>query len=415
MPMYQSRGEVPAKRHTQFRRPDGRLFVEEVFGLEGFSGNESILYHHNSPCRVKRIHPMEPIGRHPWMPEDHAHRHLRLADFPEGGDPVRDRQTLMYNADISMHYVRPDASMDYFYRNGHADELIFIHEGSGVLRTMFGPIAYRPGDYLLIPRGTIYQFELGSNDRFGSHAVEGPAQSQRHFVMEAPSHFEIPKEFRNNYGMLHEAAPYYHRDMRPPAELETHDERGEFRLMLKVHDSYSLYELDYHPFDVVGWDGYCYPWAFNIMDYEPRAGRIHLPPPTHLTFRGRNFVVCSFVPRLFDWDENAIPIPYHHSNLDSEEVLYYVDGDFMSRKGIDHSSVTLHPSGIPHGPQPGAVEGSLGQTHTDEWAVMVDTFRPLQLARQAETFDQPEYKYSWYTEHDSPVDRELAAGGMSAG
>lgn len=388
MPMYHKLGEVPHKRHTQFRRPDGKLLTEEVLGVEGFSGNESILYHHQSPCRVQKVHPLEAIPLEEWVPEEHAHRHLKLNEFPEGGDPVRGRQPMMFNNDVIMSYVRPTESMDYYYRNGQGDELIYIHEGEGVLRTIYGRLPYRPGDYLTIPRGTTYQFV----------ATEGSAQ--RHLIFETPGHFAIPKHFRNEYGQLLERAPYYHRDFRVPEELETFDERGEFTLIVKVRDSYSKYTLDYHPFDVVGWDGYCYPFAFNIEDYEPEAGRIHLPPPAHLTFTGPNFVICSFVPRMLDWDPLAIPIPYHHSNLDSEEVIYYVNGDFMSRKGIEYASVTLHPSGLPHGPQPGAVEKSLGATRTEEWAVMIDTFKPLKLAKPAQAWDDPEYKYSWY-EHDS--------------
>jgi homogentisate 1,2-dioxygenase len=408
--MFQQRGAVPPKRHTQFRAPDGELYVEEVLGLEGFSGNESILYHRWSPCRVTHIHPQEKIVLEEWEPAEWAHRHLRLNEFPEAGDPVRGRQVLMFNNDVTMSYVRPTERMDYFYRNGQADELIYIHEGQGVLRTTFGPLEYRPGDYLVIPRGTTYQFD-----------PRGEASSERHLIFETPSHFEIPKEYRNAYGQLGEHAPYYHRDIRTPGELEDHqDDRGEHRLVLKVNNAYSLYELDYHPFDVIGWDGYCYPWAFNIEDYEPKAGRIHQPPPAHLTFRGRNFVICSFVPRMMDWDELAIPIPYHHSNLDSEEVIYYVNGDFMSRKGIEYASVTVHPSGLPHGPQPGAVEASLGATRTEEWAVMIDTFKPLKYAKPAEGWDDPAYKYSWYTDtsgngHVAPDVAKVAVQGSATG
>ncbi len=404
MPMYHQLGELPAKRHTQFRQPDGNLYVEEVLGLEGFSGNESILYHRWSPCRVKHVGDMQPIELEEWRPKQWAHRHLRLNEFPEGGDPVRARQTLMFNGDVQMAYVRPTEPMQYFYRNGQADEIVFVHEGEGVLRTVFGPIRYFPGDYLVIPRGTTYQLV----------ADEGSAQ--RHLIFETPSHFEIPKEFRNAYGMLLEHAPYYHRDIRRPGEIETIiDDGAEYQLVVKVNDSWSPYTLDYHPFDVIGWDGYCYPWAFNIEDYEPKAGRIHQPPPSHLTFRGRGFVICSFVPRLMDWDELAIPIPYHHSNLDSEEVIYYVNGDFMSRKGIEYASVTLHPSGLPHGPQPGAVEASLGATRTDEWAVMIDTFRPLKLTKQAEQFDDPSYMYSWFTELDGSGNGKVDAAALAAG
>jgi homogentisate 1,2-dioxygenase len=396
--MYHALGELPPKRHTQFRAPDGELYTEEVLGLEGFSGNESILYHRTSPCRVSHVHPHERYEIEEWVPDEWAHRHLRLNQFPAGGDPILARQPLMFNDDVVMSYVRPTEPMRWFFRNGQADELVFIHEGTGTLHTQFGPIEYRSGDYLVIPRGTTYWLDADEDSE------------QRHLVFETPSHFEIPKEFRNAYGMLHESAPYYHRDIRRPQQLESHvDEGGDFSVMVKVGRGWSRYDLDYHPFDVVGWDGYCYPWALNIADYEPKAGRIHQPPPSHLTFRGRNFVICSFVPRLLDWDERAVPVPYHHSNLDSEEVIYYVNGDFISRKGIDYASVTVHPSGLPHGPQPGAAEASLGAQRTDEWAVMIDTFRPLRYTRQARGFDDPAYMYSW-----NP-DRETAGVGSTTG
>lgn len=403
MPMYHVLGEVPDKRHIQMRAPDGELYVEEVFGLEGFSGNESILYHRHSPCRISKAFPHEPVAIEEWIPPEHVHRHLRLAEFPAGGDPVRGRQALMFNGDVTCWYVRPTERMEQFYRNGQGDELIFIHEGGGMLRSMFGSLEYREGDYLVIPRGTIYQFEPAGSE------------PERHLIFETPGHIEIPREFRNDYGMLHESAPYYHRDIRRPQQLDAHiDEAGSFMLDVRVRDGYQRYELDYHPFDVIGWDGYCYPWAFNIADYEPKAGRIHQPPPAHLTFRGPGFVICSFVPRKMDWDERAIPIPYHHSNLDSEEVIYYVNGDFMSRKGIERSSVTLHPSGLPHGPQPGAVEASIGVEWTDEWAVMIDTFRPLNLARPAQAWDDPAYRYSWNVDVDGDGSPLRTPGGAVA-
>lgn len=383
MPMYHALGDMPAKRHTAFRAPDGTLYTEEVFGLEGFSGNESILYHRHSPCRIEQARPFEPRPITDWRPDEWAHRHLRFKDFPQQGDPIRGRQPFLYNHDIVMWYVRPTEPQPFFYRNGQGDEIIFVHEGEGVLRTMFGPLPYRAGDYLVIPRGTIYRVDAAAGSE------------QRHLVLETPGHFSIPKEFINSSGMLGEHAPYYHRDIRRPLEVDYHDETGEFVLLLRINDGFQTYDLAHHPFDVVGWDGYCYPWALNIEDYEPKAGRIHQPPPSHLTFRGPGFVVCSFMPRMLDWQEGAIVVPYHHSNLDSEEVLYYVNGNFKSRKGIDYASVTLHPSGLPHGPQPGLAEATIGETWTDEAAVMVDTFRPLKLAAAARDWDDPSYKYSW--------------------
>ncbi len=386
MPMYHQLGDVPAKRHIAFRSPGGELYTEEVFGQEGFDGAESILYHIHSPCRIAEALPHEPLELVEWLPDEHAHRHFALKDFPEGGDPVQGRQPMLFNDDVVMWYARPDRAMDCYYRNGEGDELIFIHEGSGILRTMFGPLAYGPGDYLVIPRGTIYQLVPDSD------------APQRHLVIETPGHIRVPKDYINGMGQLLEHAPFYHRDIRRPGELETIDERGDFLLRVKVRRGFQPYRLDYHPFDVVGWDGYCYPWAFNIDDFEPKAGRLHQPPPSHLNFRGPNFVVCSFMPRMLDWDERAIPIPYHHSNLDSDEVLYYVNGDFSSRRGIDYASVTLHPTGLPHGPQPGLAEKSIGMKSTSEAAVMVDTFRPLRIARPAERWDDGEYRYSWMHE-----------------
>ncbi|MCW2961697.1 MAG: homogentisate 1,2-dioxygenase [Thermoleophilia bacterium] len=390
MPMYHVMGEVPRKRHTQFRAPDGKLYVEEVFGLEGFDGPESILYHRRSPARISHARPFEPRPIQEWVPNEWAHRHLRFADFPVGGDPVRGRQPFMFNNDITMWYVRPDSQQEFFYRNGMGDEIVFIHEGEGTLRTMFGSIPYGPGDYLVIPRGTIYQFEMTPS-----------SEPQRHLVLETPGHFSIPKDYRNQWGQLLEHAPYYHRDLRRPTELDYHgDESGAFELHLRVNNGFQVYELDHHPFDVVGWDGYNYPFAFNIWDFEPKAGRLHQPPPAHLTFRGPRFVICSFMPRMLDWDKDAIVVPYHHSNLDSEEMLYYFNGNFASRKGIDLSSITLHPSGLPHGPQPGLDEKTIGMHWTDEAAVMVDTFRPLKYAAVAEQWDDPAYKYSW---NDGPA------------
>lgn len=385
MPMYHALGEMPRKRHTQLRAPDGRLYVEEVFGLAGFDGPESILYHRHSPARIAHAHPFEPRPIVEWKPPEWAHRHLRLAEFPAGGDPVRGRQPFLYNSDIIMWYVRPTEDQSSFYRNGMGDEIVFVHEGSGVLETMFGHIPYGEGDYLVIPRGTIYRLVM----------AEGSAP-QRHLVLETPGHFSIPKDFRNQHGQLLEHAPYYHRDLRRPTEVAYHDETGvEHELLVRINDGFQRYVLDYHPFDVIGWDGYNYPFAFNIWDYEPKAGRLHQPPPAHLTWRGPGFVVCSFMPRMLEWDKEAVVVPYHHSNLDSEEVLYYFNGRFASRTGIELSSVTLHPSGVPHGPQPGLDEATLGIRWTDEAAVMIDTFRPLRFAAAAEAWDDPSYKYSW--------------------
>jgi homogentisate 1,2-dioxygenase len=289
--------------------------------------------------------------------------------------------------------------MDFFYRNGEGDEVVFVHEGSGTLETIFGDLPYREGDYVVIPRGTTYRF--------------APEGEQRHVVFTSPGLIEIPRRYRNEYGQLLEHAPYYHRDLHPPVELRTHADRGEHVVKVRIKDGFQTYVLDYHPFDVVGWDGYVYPWTFNIKDFEPITGRIHMPPPSHQTFQGRNFVICSFCPRKLDFDPEAIPIPYHHSNLNSEEMIYYVDGNFSSRKGIEIGSVTLHPSGIPHGPHPGLAEKSIGLTETHEYAVMCDTFHPLRLSALARELDDPAYAYSWFEAGDGATADQDPAGVTS--
>jgi homogentisate 1,2-dioxygenase len=382
--MYHRLGDVPRKRHIQFR-DNGTLLNEEVFGLEGFSGNESILYHLQSPVRIRELGDFEPIVREEWVPAAHAHRHFRTYDaLPEEGDAISGRRLLMWNDDVEIALCRPAERMDFFYRNGEGDEVVFVHEGSGTLETIFGDLSYREGDYIVIPRGTTYRF-----------AGAGP---ERHLVFESPGQFEIPSRYRNEYGQLLEHAPYYHRDIHAPTELRTHRDRGDHVVKVRVRGGYQTYVLDYHPFDVVGWDGYVYPWTFNINDFEPITGRIHMPPPSHQTFQGRNFVICSFCPRKLDFDPLAIPIPYVHSNVNSEEMIYYVSGNFSSRKAVEIGSVTLHPSGIPHGPHPGLAEKSIGLTETHELAVMCDTFHPLRLTEFARGIDDGTYAYSWFEE-----------------
>jgi homogentisate 1,2-dioxygenase len=381
MPFYQRLGDVPRKRHIQFR-DNGTLLTEEVMGMEGFTGMESILYHLQSPCRVQEIGSFEPIVRDEWVPDTHAHRMMHTKGLEPGGDEISGRRLLMWNADVEISLCVPSEPMDYFFRNGEGDEVIFVHEGSGVLETIFGDLPYKEGDYVVVPRGTTYRFK-----------PEGP---QRYLVFETPGLIEIPRRYRNQYGQILEGAPYYHRDIHPPTELNTHREKGEFPVKVRVRDGYQTYLLDYHPFDVVGWDGYLYPWTFSIHDFEPITGRIHQPPPSHQTFAGRNFVICSFCPRKLDFDPLAIPIPYHHSNLQSEEMIYYVSGNFGSRKGVDVGSITLHPSGLPHGPQPGLAEKSIGLHETGELAVMCDTFNPLRLTALARDLDDGKYALSWY-------------------
>jgi len=393
VPTYQRLGDVPRKRHVQFR-DNGRLLTEEVMGLEGFSGNESILYHLQSPCRVRELGEFVPIEREEWIPPAHAHRHFRTIGIEPEGDEITGRRLLMWNDDVEIALCRPNGTMDFFYRNGEGDEIVFVHEGSGTLETIFGDLPYKEGDYVVVPRGTTYRFV--------------PEGEQRHLVFTSPGLMEIPRRYRNEYGQLLEHAPYYHRDIHPPTELQTHRDGGDHVVKVRVKDAYQTYVLDYHPFDLVGWDGYVYPWTFSIHDFEPITGRIHMPPPSHQTFQGRNFVICSFCPRKLDFDPMAIPIPYHHSNLNSEEMIYYVDGQFASRKGIEVGSVTLHPSGIPHGPQPGLAEKSIGMTETHELAVMCDTFHPLRLTPLAKELDDGKYAYSWLEEPEAVKEAKTA-------
>ncbi|HZC30666.1 MAG TPA: homogentisate 1,2-dioxygenase, partial [Gaiellaceae bacterium] len=314
--------------------------------------------------------------------EQHHHLHLKTHGIPEEGDEITGRRLLMWNNDVEISLCRPKEQMDYFFRNGEGDEVIFVHEGSGTLETTFGALPYAEGDYVVVPRGTTYRFR--------------PDGAQRYLVFETPGLIEIPRRYRNQYGQLIEGAPYYNRDIHPPTELHTVREQGEFPVKVRVRGGYQTYVVDYHPFDVVGWDGYLYPWTFSIHDFEPITGRIHQPPPSHQTFQGQNFVICSFCPRKLDFDPLAVPIPYHHSNLQSEEMIYYVSGNFGSRKGVEVGSITLHPSGLPHGPQPGLAEKSIGLHETHELAVMCDTFNPLRLTTFARDLDDGTYWRSWY-------------------
>jgi homogentisate 1,2-dioxygenase len=293
----------------------------------------------------------------------------------------------MFNGDIEVSICKPTEQLDGFYRNGEGDEVIYVHRGGGVLRTMFGRVPFREKDYVVIPRGTTHTWELDDAEQFW-------------VCFHTPGEIETPNRYRNRYGQLLEHAPFSQRDFHPPAELATHRDRGVHEVKVRVRGGYQDYVLDYHPLDVTAWDGYVYPYTFNIHDFEPKAGRLHQPPPAHQTFQGPNFVICSFCPRMLDWDPQAVVLPYHHSNVQSEEVMYYVDGDYAARKGVDIGCITLHPSGLPHGPQPGRVEASLGATSTDELAVMCDTFRPLRLTTLARDLDDPSYAYSWY---DDPV------------
>jgi homogentisate 1,2-dioxygenase len=384
---YVAVGELPHKRHAQFR-DNGRLLVEEVMGYEGFSGNESILYHRGSPCRIADVGPFRTFRHEQWVPDAHVHRLADFRSLPRSGDPVSGRQVLMWNNDLEVAIAKPTEPLPGFYRNGEGDELIYVHRGGGELRTVFGRLAFKEKDYVVIPRGTTVTWELGDGEQFW-------------LVFHTPGEIETPARYRNRYGQLLEHAPFSQRDFRAPEALETHDESGEFPLTVRVRGGLQEYQLDRHPFDVVGWDGYVWPYAFNAADFEPRTGRFHLPPPTHQTFQGSGFVVCTFAPRMLDWDPEAVPLPYHHSNIQSEEVMFYAEGDYAARKGVDVGCITLHPSGLPHGPQPGTVERALGATATNELAVMWDTFRPLQLTSAWREHDNPEYAYSWNPDRDT--------------
>ena len=383
MPHYQSLGNIPHKRHTQFRKPDGTLYSEQLFSTEGFSNDYSILYHTYPPTKI--IKTGEPIHVAPTVAEEKMLKHRSFEGFniQPKKDYLESRKAVLVNNDVHIVLAAPQQSMqDYFFKNADADEMIFIHEGSGKLTSQYGELTFAYGDYIIIPRGTIYQISFAD-------------ESNRLFIVESFSPIRYPKRYTSKNGQLLEHSPFCERDIKTPNNLQTNDVIGDF--IIKTKKKGVLYPLHYghHPFDVVGWDGCCYPYVFSIHDFEPITGRVHQPPPVHQTFEAHNFVVCSFVPRLYDYHPNAIPAPYNHSNIDSDEVLYYVDGDFMSRKNVTRGMITLHPAGIPHGPHPGAVEKSIGKKETQELAVMVDTFHPLQLTKEALEIENEGYTMSW--------------------
>ena len=383
MTYYHKLGRIPHKRHTQYRQPDGTLYHEEVMGIHGFAGVQSILYHLHRPTQIRRVDRHMTVEIEYEDPGPLRPRHLRSTDIPERGDAVQGRIPLMGNDEVVLHLARPTNAMNYWYKFAHGDDVIFVHEGTGILESQFGVLRYGVGDYLVIPTGVLWRL------------VPDEGIPQRHLVVEAFGHVVPPKRYLNNFGQFLEHAPYCERDIRPPDELVTYDESGDFEVRVKARQTITRFIYDHHPLDVVGWDGHLWPFAFNIADFEPITGRVHQPPPVHQTFDGPGFVLCSFVPRLFDYHPLAIPAPYNHSNVDSDEVLYYVEGQFMSRKGIERASFTVHPNGIPHGPHPGTYEGSIGKERTEELAVMVDTFRPLRLTKAALDLEDESYAYSW--------------------
>ncbi|MDP3462584.1 MAG: homogentisate 1,2-dioxygenase [Bacteroidales bacterium] len=383
MPHYQSRGQVPHKRHTVFRKPDGSLYAEELVSTEGFSDVYSIVYHAFPPTMVKEIGVPVNVAPEIELDKNMQHRSFRGFDVAPADDYLESRIPVLVNNDVYLYLSAPRKSMtDYYFKNSQGDEMIFVHQGEGSLHTIFGSIEFGYGDHLIIPRGTIYQLEFKTNNN-------------RLFILESFHPLRFPKRYLNKYGQLLEHSPFCERDLRTPQNLRTFDEKGEYLVKIKRDDLLFPYVYASHPFDAIGWDGCHYPYAFSIHDFEPITGRIHQPPPVHQTFETPAFVTCAFVPRLYDYHPESIPAPYNHSNVDSDEVLYYVDGDFMSRNHIEKGMITLHPIGIPHGPHPGAVERSIGQTKTEELAVMVDTFRPLKLTKQAFAIEDPDYHKSW--------------------
>ncbi len=383
MPHYTKRGSIPHKRHTQFRKPDGALYAEELVSTEGFHSVYSLIYHLYPPTLVSKIG--APIDVNPKLStknnmQNRCYKGFNVAPV---ADYLQSRVPVLVNSDVHVVLAAPQQSTkDYFYKNSDADEVIFVHDGIGTMKSIFGELKFGYGDYIVIPRGTIYQLEFDSD-------------KNRLFIVESFSPIQYPKRYRNEYGQLLEHSPFCERDIREPENLTFVDEKGDFLVYIKKQGLLYPYHYETHPFDAVGWDGNHYPYIFSIHDFEPITGRVHQPPPVHQTFEAHNFVICSFVPRKYDYHPDAIPAPYHHSNVDSDEVLYYVDGDFMSRKHVERGMITLHPIGIPHGPHPGTVEKSIGKEETRELAVMVDTFKPLWITEAALSIEDPAYYLSW--------------------
>jgi len=383
MPRYHTLGKIPPKRHTVFENPKGGLYQEELFGTAGFAGMSSLIYHLHPPTVVSEIKQIKDL-----TPKIAIEKNMKALSFKGFSlNPVDDflesRKTIFANNDLHIGLAAPKSfSKEYFYRNSDADEMLFIHIGSGTLNTMYGSLDFKYGDYLIIPRGTTYQIDFNSTEN-------------RILYIESFSPILSPNRYRNNFGQFLEHSPFCERDFRLPKDLNTIDEKGEFKILSKKQGLLWEYTHAFHPFDVVGWDGFNYPYAFSIHDFEPITGRIHMPPPIHQQWEAAGFVVCSFVPRMYDYHPNAIPAPYHHSNIDSEEILYYVDGDFMSRNNIEKGQITLHPGGIPHGPHPGAIERSIGKKETGELAVMIDPFNPVSITEEALKLEVDDYYKSW--------------------
>ncbi len=406
MPHYFKLGQIPPKRHIQFRRPDGALYAEEVFGTEGFVGPTSTLYHIHPPTQVtgwKALYSTQPD----YVERDVMRmRHIKTTPMNPKGDPITGRVIMFGNADCEMSVCVPAEPMPYHYKNGMGDECLFIHEGSGTVSTIFGTLSFKRKDYIIIPKGTIYRME------FDTPGPDDP--NPRFLVIETVNSSHIlppPGYLAKKTGQFLEHAPYCERDLHEPTLPLVYEEEGKFEVRIKALHSVHSYIYDYHPLDVVGWDGCYYPYTFNIDDFAPITGQLHMPPPIHQTFEAHNFVICSFCPRTLDSHPLAVPIPYYHSNIDSDEVLYYVEGNYKARKGIEVGSMTLHPQGIPHGPHPGTREASLGKKWTDELAVMCDTFRPLLPTQAALELDDSHYPASWLSHREPTMNGASTPGG----
>lgn len=384
MPFYVKLGKLPPKRHITFYKDDGKsLYREELFSTKGFTGIYSNKYHIYMPTQVKKIGEVPIEDKTGWPDAPLQYYHFFTDEKKTSGDFLNSRNEFLKNDNCVISTCHPTEDANFFFRNSYAHELLFVHHGNGEFLSEYGRLSFEEWDYIIVPKGTTYQIKF--NDYSNAKLM----------IIESSTPFDIPRHFRNEYGQLLEDAPYYERDFHPPQFMEPIDKLGDHELILKVRDRFFKYIVPHHPFDVVGWDGFLYPYTFNIKEYSPKVAKIHLPPPIHLAFTTQHFVVCNFVPRLYDFHPQSIPAPYYHSNVDSDEVLYYVHGDFMSRKGVKEGSITLHPMGIPHGPQPGKTEASIGKKETDEYAVMIDTFQPLKVTKNVKDTMVKDYSQSW--------------------
>ena len=391
---YVQEGKIPPKRHTIFKSEEGHFYYEQLFGTEGFHGISSLLYHLQRPTQIKSIGEPKDVSPKIAVAKNVTPRMFKGMNISPDSDFLESRKILLVNSDVKMGLAKPQNSTDYFYKNAECDELLFVHEGTGILKTFVGNLHFLKGDYLIIPRGTIYKIDFDTKQNVL-------------FFLESHSPIITPKRYRNEFGQHLEHSPFCERDIEVPTLQKPSNEKGDFLIKVKKQNQITDFIYASHPFDVVGWDGYFYPYKFNIKNFEPITGRIHQPPPVHQTFEAHNFVVCSFVARMYDYHPQSIPAPYNHSNIDSDEVLFYTEGDFMSRNHVDLMDFTLHPGGIVHGPHPGAMERSIGKKFTEEYAVMVDPFRPFQITEEAMKVEDPFYKTSWLDEPENEIKDRL--------